>query len=75
MERDNFVTEKVKNAFSTKHRYHTLMQVFQQHNEDYAKQVEAGMKSQRTLEVIKDCYGTTLQSFSSDRVRVKTWSR
>ena len=45
MERDNFVTaEKVKNAFlGLEHRYHTLMQVFRQHNEDYEKQVEAGM--------------------------------
>ena len=44
MERDNFVTaEKVKNAFlGLEHRYHTLMQVFRQHNEDYEKQVEAG---------------------------------
>ena len=43
MERDNFVTaEKVKNAFlGLEHRYHTLMQVFRQHNEDYEKQVEA----------------------------------
>ena len=47
MERDKFVTaEKVKNAFlGLEHRYHTLMQVFQQHNEDYAKQVEAGSES------------------------------
>ena len=39
MERDNFVTaEKVKNAFlGLEHRYHTLMQVFRQHNEDYEK--------------------------------------
>ena len=41
MERDNFVTaEKVKNAFlGLEHRYHTLMQVFRQHNEDYEKPV------------------------------------
>ena len=51
MERDNFVTaEKVKNAFlGLEHRCHTLMQVFRQHNEDYAKQVEAGMKAKATL--------------------------
>ena len=51
MERDNFVTaEKVKNAFlGLEHRYHTLMQVFRQHNEDYEKQVEAGMKAKGTL--------------------------
>lgn len=51
MERDNFVTaEKVKNAFlGLEHHCHTLMQVFCQHNEDYAKQVEAGMKAKATL--------------------------
>ena len=51
MERDNFVTaEKVKNAFlGLEPRCHTLMQVFRQHNEDYAKQVEAGMKAKATL--------------------------
>ena len=51
MERDNFVTaEKVKNAFlGLEHRYHTLMQVFRRHNEDYEKQVEAGMKAKGTL--------------------------
>ena len=39
MERDNFVTaEKVKNAFlGLEHRYHTLMQVFRRHNENYEK--------------------------------------
>jgi translation initiation factor 2B subunit (eIF-2B alpha/beta/delta family) len=58
MERDNFVTaEKVKNAFlRLEHRYHTLMQVFQQHNEDYAKQVEAGMKAKGTLLKYKTGY-------------------
>lgn len=47
MERDNYVTaEKVKNAFlGLEHRYHTLMQVFNRHNEDYEKQVEAGGKA------------------------------
>ena len=49
MERDNFVTaEKVKNAFlGLEHRYHTLMQVFRRHNENYEKQVEAGRSYQR----------------------------
>lgn len=43
MERDNFVTaEKVKNAFlGLEHRYHTLMQVFRQHNEDELKQLKS----------------------------------
>ncbi len=56
MERDNFVTaEKVKNAFlGLEHRYHTLMQVFQQHNEDYAKQVEGRHESQRHALEVQD---------------------
>ena len=42
--------EKVKNAFlGLEHRYHTLMQVYRRHNEDYEKQVEAGMKAKGTL--------------------------
>lgn len=49
-DRDSYVTaEKVKNGFlglSMKHE--TLLQVFAQHNEDYAKQV-GKMKSQRSL--------------------------
>ena len=58
MERDNFVTaEKVKNAFlGLEHRYHTLLQVFRQHNEDYAKQVEAGMKAKGTFDKYKTVY-------------------
>ena len=51
MECDNFVTaEKVKNAFlGLEHRCHTLMQVFRQHNEDYEKRAETGMKAKGTL--------------------------
>ncbi len=30
------------------HQYYTPMQVFQQHNEDYAKQMEADMKAKGT---------------------------
>ena len=72
MERDNFVTaEKVKNAFlGLEHRYHTLMQVFQQHNEDYAKQVEAGMKAKGTLLKYKTVY-KHLQEFLPIRYHVK----
>ncbi len=72
MERDNFVTaEKVKNAFlGLEHRYHTLMQVFQQHNEDYAKQVEAGMKAKGTLLKYKTVY-KHLQEFLNIRYHVK----
>ena len=72
MERDNFVTaEKVKNAFlGLEHRYHTLMQVFRQHNEDYEKQVEAGMKAKGTLLKYKTVY-KHLQEFLTIRYHVK----
>ena len=51
MDRDNYVTaEKVKNAFlGLEHRCRTLLQVFKQHNEDYEKMYEAGMKAKATL--------------------------
>lgn len=72
MERDNFVTaEKVKNAFlGLEHRYHTLMQVFRRHNEDYEKQVEAGMKAKGTLEKYRIVY-KHLQEFLDIRYHVK----
>ena len=72
MERDNFVTaEKVKNAFlGLEHRYHTLMQVFRQHNEDYEKQVEAGMKAKGTLLKYRTVY-KHLQEFLDIRYHVK----
>ena len=72
MERDNFVTaEKVKNAFlGLEHRYHTLLQVFRQHNEDYAKQVEAGMKAKGTFDKYKIVY-KHLQEFLTIRYHVK----
>ena len=72
MERDNFVTaEKVKNAFlGLEHRYHTLMQVFRQHNEDYEKQVDAGMKAKGTLLKYRTVY-KHLQEFLTIRYRVK----
>ena len=72
MERDNFVTaEKVKNAFlGLEHRYHTLMQVYRRHNEDYEKQVEAGMKAKGTLEKYRVVY-KHLQEFLTIRYHVK----
>ena len=72
MERDNFVTaEKVKNAFlGLEHRHHTLMQVFRQHNEDYEKQVEAGMKAKGTLLKYRTVY-KHLQEFLDIRYHVK----
>ena len=71
MERDNFVTaEKVKNAFlGLEHRYHTLMQVFRRHNENYEKQVEAGMKAKGTLEKYRVVY-KHLQEFLDIRYHV-----
>ncbi|MDR3873416.1 MAG: Arm DNA-binding domain-containing protein, partial [Phocaeicola sp.] len=72
MERDNFVTaEKVKNAFlGLEHRHHTLMQVFRQHNEDYEKQVEAGMKAKGTLLKYRTVY-KHMQEFLDIRYHVK----
>lgn len=72
MERDNFVTaEKVKNAFlGLEHRYHTLMQVFRQHNEDYEKQVEAGMKAKGTPLKYRTVY-KHMQEFLDIRYHVK----
>jgi len=72
MERDNYVTaEKVKNAFlGLEHRYHTLMQVFSRHNEDYEKQVEAGMKAKATLSKYKTVY-KHLQEFLNIRYHVR----
>ena len=68
MERDNFVTaEKVKNAFlGLEHRCHTLMQVFRQHNEDYAN----GMKAKATLSKYLVVY-KHLQEFLNIRYHVK----
>ena len=71
MERDNFVTaEKVKNAFlGLEHRYHTLMQVYRRHNEDYEKQVEAGMKAKGTLEKYRIVFFLRRSFFDRKRVQ------
>ena len=71
VERDNYVTtEKVKNVFlGLEHHCHTLMKVFAQHNEDYARQVEAGMKSVRTLWKYQVVY-RHLQSFLQERYHI-----
>ena len=76
MERDNFVTaEKVKNAFlGLEHRYHTLMQVFRRHNENYEKQVEAGMKAKGTLEKYRVVY-KHLQEFLDIRYQDRKSTR
>lgn len=49
-ERDNYVTaEKVKSAFlGLEMRHETLLTIHVQHNEDFAKQVDAGLQSQST---------------------------
>lgn len=49
-ERDNYViAQKVKNAFlGLEMRHETLLKVFAQHNEDFAKQIDAGLRSQST---------------------------
>ena len=50
--------------------YHTLMQVFRQHNEDYEKQVEAGMKAKGTLLKYRTVYKHP-QEFLDIRYHVK----
>jgi len=72
MERDNFVTaEKVRNAFfGLEHRCHTLMQVYRQFNEDYERQVDAGMKAVVTLRKYQTVY-RHLQDFLETRYHVK----
>lgn len=72
MERDNFVTaEKVKNAFlGLEHRCHTQMQVYRQFNEDYERQVKAGMKAVATLRKYQTVY-RHLSDFLETRYHVK----
>lgn len=72
MDRDNYVTaEKVKNAFlGLEHRCRTLLQVFKQHNEDYEKMYEAGMKAKATL-LKYQCVYRHLEEFIYQRYHVK----
>lgn len=72
MERDNYVTaEKVKNAFlGLEHRCRTLLQVFKQHNEDYEKMYEAGMKAKATL-LKYQCVYRHLEEFIYQRYHVR----
>ena len=72
MERDNYVTaEKVKNAFlGLEHRCRTLLQVYKQHNEDYQKMYEAGMKAKATL-LKYQCVYRHLEEFIYQRYHVK----
>lgn len=69
-ERDNYVTaEKVKNAFlGLEMRHETLLKVYAQHNEDFAKQV-GKMRSQSTYEKYCTVYNH-LAEFIKIRYRV-----
>jgi len=57
-ERDSYVTaEKVKNSFlGIDLRCETILQIFKQHNEDFKKMVDAGLKSRSTFQKYKDVY-------------------
>jgi site-specific recombinase XerD len=72
LERDNYVTaEKVKNAFlGIGLRSETLLQVFQQHNEDFRKMVDAGLKANSTYIKYKGVY-VHLEAFIKKRYNRK----
>ena len=57
-ERDSYVTaEKVKNSYlGIDLRCETILQIFKQHNEDFKKMVDAGLKVKGTLQKYKDVY-------------------
>ena len=70
-ERDNYVTaEKVKNAFlGLEMRYETLLKVYARHNEDFAKQVGAGLRCPSTYHKYCTVY-KHLEEFIKTRYRV-----
>ena len=70
-ERDNYVTaEKVKNAFlGLEMRHETLLKVFAQHNEDFFKQVDAGLRSPSTYHKYSTVY-KHLEEFIKTRYHV-----
>lgn len=70
-ERDNYVTaEKVKNAFlGLEIRHETLLKVFAQHNEDFFKQVDAGLRCPSTYHKYCTVY-KHLEEFIKNRYRV-----
>ena len=70
-ERDNYVTaEKVKNAFlGLEMRHETLLTVYAQHNEDFAKQVDASFRSQSTYNKYCTVY-QHLEEFIKTRYRL-----
>ena len=70
-ERDNYVTaKKVKNAFlGLEMRHETLLKVFVQHNEDFFKQVDAGLRCPSTYHKYCTVY-KHLEEFIKTRYRV-----
>ena len=70
-ERDNYVTaEKVKNAFlGLEMRHETLLTVYAQHNEDFAKQVSAGLRRDSTYQKYCTVY-KHLKEFIKTRYRL-----
>lgn len=70
-ERDNYVTaEKAKNAFlGLEMRQETLLKVFAQHNEDFFKQVDAGLRCPSTYHKYYTVY-KHLEEFIKNRYRV-----
>lgn len=70
-ERDNYVTaEKVKNAFlGWEMRHDTLLKVYAQHNEDFAKQVSAGLRRNFTYQKYCTVY-KHLEEFIKTRYRL-----
>ncbi len=71
LDRDNYVTaEKVKNAFlGLEYRCQTLLKVYAQHNEDYEKLYQAGMRSWGSLRKYR-CVYRHLQEFLVNRYHV-----
>jgi hypothetical protein len=72
LERDSFVTaEKVKNSFlGIDLRSETLLQVFKQHNEDFKKMVDAGLRSISTYQKYAGVY-LHLEAFIQTRYNRK----
>lgn len=71
VDRDGYVTaEKVKNAFlGLEYRRETLLKVFEQFNTDFAKMVDAGMRSKSTQQKYRTVY-EHLKEFLETRYKV-----
>jgi site-specific recombinase XerD len=72
LERDSYATaEKVKNSFlGIDLRSETLLQVFRQHNEDFKKMVDAGLRAYSTYVKYRDVY-QHLEAFIKTRYNRK----